>query len=56
MHSTPRFPQNVLAFEGEGLDQPAPLGGASRFVVPAGVVAQAVCLRGGNSADGQVKV
>ena len=49
MHSTPRFLQGVFAFEGKGLDQPLPLGGALSFVVPDGVVAQAVYFRGGNS-------
>ena len=51
MHSTPRFLQGVLAFEGKGLDQPAPVGVASGYVVPPGVVAQAVYFRGGNSSD-----
>ena len=50
MHSTPRFLQGVFAFEGKGLDQPAPIGVALGYVVPAGVVAQAVYFRGGNSA------
>ena len=50
MHSTSRFLQGVFAFEGKGLDQPLPLGSALSFVVPDGVVAQAVYFRGGNSA------
>ena len=49
MHSTPRFLQGVLPFEGKGLDQPAPIG-LPGYVTPAGVVAQAVYFRGGNSA------
>ena len=49
MHSTPRFLQGVLTFEGKGLDQPAPIG-VPGYVVPPGVVAQAVYFRGGNSA------
>ena len=51
MHSTPRFLQGVFAFEGKGLDQPVPVDGALSYVVPDGVVAQAVYFRGGNSAD-----
>lgn len=51
MHSTPRFLQGVFAFEGKGLDQPVPIDGALSYVVPDGVVAQAVYFRGGNSAD-----
>ncbi len=49
VHSTPRFLQGVFAFEGKGLDQPVPLDGAPGYVVPSGVVAQAVYFRGGNA-------
>ena len=51
MHSTPRFLQGVFGFEGKGLDQPVPIDGALSYLVPDGVVAQAVYFRGGNSAD-----
>ena len=51
MHSTPRFLQGVFTFEGKGIDQPLPVNGALSYVVPDGVVAQAVYFRGGNSAD-----
>ena len=50
MHSNPRFLQGVHAFQGKGLDQPAPVEGLLSYVVPDGVVAQAVYFRGGNSA------
>jgi hypothetical protein len=50
VHSEPRFIQGVHAFEGKGLDQPAPVEGLPSYVVPAGVVAQAVYFRGGNAA------
>jgi hypothetical protein len=50
MHSTSRFLQGILPFEGKGLDQPAPLAALPGYVVPPGVVAQAVYFRGGNSA------
>ncbi len=45
MHSTPRFLQGVFAFEGKGLDQPVPFDGALGYVVPDGIVAQAVYFR-----------
>ena len=51
MHSTPRFLQGVYAFEGKGLDQPLPVDSGLTYVVPDGVVAQAVYFRGGNAAD-----
>lgn len=50
MHSTPRFLQGVFAFEGRGIDQPFPLGGALSYTVPDGVTAQVVYFRGGNTA------
>jgi assimilatory nitrate reductase catalytic subunit len=50
VHSTPRFLQGVFAFEGKGVDQPLPVDGALSYVVPDGVVAQAVYFRGGNTA------
>jgi hypothetical protein len=49
VHSNSRFRQGVHAFEGKGLDQPAPVEGLPSYVVPDGVVAQAVYFRGGNS-------
>jgi hypothetical protein len=49
MHSTPRFLQGVFAFEGRGIDQPFPIGGALSYTVPDGVTAQAVYFRGGNT-------
>jgi hypothetical protein len=49
VHSEPRFIQGVHAFEGKGLDQPAPVEGLPGHVVPDGVAAQAVYFRGGNS-------
>lgn len=49
MHSTPRFLQGVFAFEGRGIDQPFPIGGALSYTVPDGVTAQAVYFRGGNA-------
>jgi hypothetical protein len=51
MYSTPRFLQGVFAFEGKGLDEPAPLGTALSYTVPAGGSAQAVYFRAGNASD-----
>ena len=56
MQSTPRFLQGVYAFEGKGLDQPLPVGAALSYVVPAGVLAQPVYFRGGNSAAELISV
>ena len=50
MQTTPRFLQGVYAFEGKGLDQPLPVDSGLTYVVPDGVVAQAVYFRGGNAA------
>ena len=47
--SSPRFLQGVFGFEGVGLDKPAPVDDALRYVVPAGAVTQPVYFRGGNS-------
>ena len=49
MHSTPRFLQGIFAFEGKGLDRPFPLDASLSYVVPDGVVTQAVYFRGGNA-------
>jgi assimilatory nitrate reductase catalytic subunit len=49
--ATPRFLQGVFPFTGRGLDKPQPLGAELRYIVPNGVVAQPVYLRGGNSTD-----
>jgi assimilatory nitrate reductase catalytic subunit len=51
MHSTPRFLQGIYDFVGRGLDAPALLDPALVYVVPHGVVAQAVYFRGGNTAS-----
>ena len=51
MHSTPHFLQGVFAFEGRGIDQPFPIGGALSYTVPDGVTVQPVYFRGGNTTD-----
>jgi hypothetical protein len=50
VQSIPRFLQGVYAFEGKGLDQPAPVDASLSYLVPDGAVAQAVYFRGGNAA------
>jgi len=51
MHTKPQFLQGVFAFEGKGLDKPALVDTALRYVVPAGVTTQPVYFRGGNASD-----
>jgi assimilatory nitrate reductase catalytic subunit len=51
VHSTPRFLQGIVPFTGLGLEKPALLDPTFRYVVPDGVQAQPVYLRGGNSTD-----
>jgi len=46
-----RFLQGVFPFEGAGLDKPAPLADELSYLVPDGVVAQALYFRGGNTTD-----
>lgn len=54
--SNPRFLQGVFEFEGKGYDQPIPLDASLRYVVPAGLTAQPVYFRGGNSAEAMVSL
>ena len=51
-----RFLQGVYPFDGAGLDKPAPLSAELSYVVPDGVVAQALYFRGGNTTDELVVV
>jgi assimilatory nitrate reductase catalytic subunit len=51
LHTTPRFLQGVFPFQGKGLEKPVVVNPALRYVVPDGVVAQALYFRGGNSSD-----
>ena len=46
-----RFLQGVYPFDGAGLDKPAPLSAELSYLVPDGVVAQALYFRGGNTTD-----
>jgi hypothetical protein len=56
MHSTPRFLQGIFPFEGQGTDKPAPISEALTYAVPAGITAQPLYFRGGNSTDELVTV
>jgi hypothetical protein len=51
MSSGHQFIHGVFPFEGQGLDSPHALGGASVYTVPADKRAQLIYMRGGNSAD-----
>ena len=51
MASSPKFLQGVFAFTGNGLDKPELIDESLVYVVPSGVIAQPLYLRGGNSSD-----
>ncbi len=51
-----RFLQGVFPFTGEGLDSPAAIAPELAYVVPDGVVSQALYFRGGNSTDELVSI
>jgi assimilatory nitrate reductase catalytic subunit len=46
-----RFLQGVYDFEGAGLDKPVSISAELNYVVPDGVIAQALYFRGGNATD-----
>ena len=46
-----RFLQGIYPFEGVGLEKPASLSAELSYLVPDGVVAQALYFRGGNTTD-----
>ncbi|GGF42442.1 molybdopterin oxidoreductase [Williamsia phyllosphaerae] len=56
MSTTPKFLQGVFGFTGTGLTKPAPLDPSLTFLVPAGMTAQPLYFRGGNSSDELVYV
>ncbi|WP_418276431.1 molybdopterin oxidoreductase [Isoptericola jiangsuensis] len=56
MISSNRFLQGVYPFAGVGLAKPQPIDPALSYVVPDGVIGQALYFRGGNSADELVVV
>jgi assimilatory nitrate reductase catalytic subunit len=56
VHTKSVFRQGVFAFEGQGLEKPAPIDESLRYVVPFGATGQALYFRGGNSSDALVVV
>jgi len=56
MITTPRFLQGAFAFDGQGLDKPAPLHPSLTYTVPEGVTGQVLYVRAGNSSDELVSV
>ena len=56
MHSTPRFLQGILPFEGQGVDKPTLIHETLTYTVPLGITAQPLYFRGGNSTDELVTV
>ncbi|MBV8930794.1 MAG: molybdopterin oxidoreductase [Mycobacteriaceae bacterium] len=51
MASSPKFLQGVFPFNGTGLDKRELIDESMVYIVPAGVIAQPLYLRGGNSSD-----
>ncbi|MFZ2240245.1 MAG: molybdopterin oxidoreductase [Gordonia amarae] len=51
MSSTPHFLQGVFDFVGKGLAEPVSPDAGLRYVVPAGLTAQPLYFRGGNSSS-----
>jgi assimilatory nitrate reductase catalytic subunit len=56
MHSSPRFLQGIFEFTGQGWQKPFLLDPALSYVVPAGLTAQPLYFRGGNSSGEMVTV
>ncbi len=56
MISKPVFLQGIHAFEGTGVDKPAPLHADLTYTVPPGITAQPLYFRGGNSTDELITV
>ena len=51
-----RFLQGIYAFEGAGLDKPVPINTDLSYLVPDGVISQALYFRGGNTTDELITV
>ena len=56
MISQSRFLQGIYSFEGAGLDKPMPISSDLVYLIPDGVVSQALYFRGGNSTDELITV
>jgi assimilatory nitrate reductase catalytic subunit len=51
-----RFLQGIHPFEGAGLDKPAPINADLSYLIPDGVISQALYFRGGNTTDELITV
>jgi assimilatory nitrate reductase catalytic subunit len=51
-----RFLQGIYPFEGAGLDKPVPISADLSYLVPDGVISQALYFRGGNSTEQLIAV
>jgi len=51
-----RFLQGIYPFEGAGLDKPVPISADVSYLVPDGVIGQALYFRGGNTTDELITV
>jgi assimilatory nitrate reductase catalytic subunit len=51
-----RFLQGIYPFEGAGLDKPVPISADLSYLVPDGVISQALYFRGGNTTDELITV
>jgi assimilatory nitrate reductase catalytic subunit len=51
-----RFLQGIYPFEGAGLDKPVPISADLSYLIPDGVVSQALYFRGGNTTDELITV
>jgi assimilatory nitrate reductase catalytic subunit len=51
-----RFLQGIYPFEGAGLDKPVPISADLSYLVPDGVISQALYFRGGNSTEQLITV
>ena len=51
-----RFLQGIYPFEGAGLDKPVPINTDLSYLVPDGVISQALYFRGGNATDELITV
>ncbi len=51
-----RFLQGIYPFEGAGMDKPVPISDDLSYLIPDGVIGQALYVRGGNTTDELITV
>jgi assimilatory nitrate reductase catalytic subunit len=51
-----RFLQGIYPFEGAGMDKPVPISEELSYLIPDGVISQALYFRGGNTTDELITV